>query len=113
MPMREAHAVWTFGLQSAGSGAILGSTGAGEAFHVNGLAREHSFYIETPAACTCSYQIRTARQSTGAFVVLSSGTLAASAVDLVQVTGPLAYVSPRIKTITSTAVMVTVELWGN
>lgn len=112
----EARAKWSFGNQaSAEGGAVLGSTGTGTQFFVGGLAREHSWYIETAAATTCSYQIVTARTAAGASVVLSSGTLAASAVDLVQITGPLAFTAPRIKTITSTAanVNVTVELYGN
>jgi len=33
--------------------------------------------------------------------------------DIVQLTGPLSYVFPRIKTLNSTANTVTVELWGN
>ena len=112
--VREAHNVWTFGLQAGGTGEIVGSSGApSSGYAILGNARELSIYVQTAAACTCSYQIRTGRTSTGPWVVLSSGTLAAASVDIVQITGPLAYVSPNIKTITSTAVQVFVELFGN
>ena len=112
--VREGHNVWTFGLQSGGSGEILGSSGAPTfGYALMGNAREQSIYVQTDGGATCSYQIRSGRTSTGPWVVLSSGTLSTGAVDLVQLTGPLAYVSPRIKTITSTAVQVFVELFGN
>lgn len=112
----EARLKWCFGSQAnAEGGAVLGSTGAGVAQQIGGLAREHSFYVETDGNVnsTCSYQIRTARTSSGPWVVLSSGTLSTGAVDIVQITGPLAWVSPRIKTLNSTAGLVTVELFGN
>ena len=109
----EARNVWSFGLQAGASGSILGATGAGVRYFVNGLAREHSVYVETDGGATCSYQVLTARTLTGASVVLSSGTLSTGAVDIVQITGPLAYIFPRIKTLTSTSVVVTVELLGN
>jgi len=107
----EASRSWTFG--PSGGVNALGSTGVGVRFNLNGMAREQSFYVETDAAATCSYQILTARTLTGASVVLSSGTLGTSAMDIVQLTGPLSYVFPRIKTLNSTANTVTVELWGN
>lgn len=109
----EGRFVWTFGQNATGSGANLNSTGTGQRFALTGLARENSFYIETDAAATCSYQIITARTLTGAQVVLSSGTLSTSGLDLVQITGPLQYVYPRIKTLNSTANLVTVEYLGN
>ena len=112
----EVRYKWCFGATAnAEGGSVLGSTGAGAAFYVNGMARENSFYIETDgnANSTSAYQIRTARTSSGPWVVLSSNTLSTGAVDLVQISGPLAWVSPRIKTLNSTAGLVTVEYYGN
>lgn len=114
--LAEGRAKWSFGSQAnAEGGAVLGSTGAGTAYKLDGYCREHSFYVETDpnTNSTCSYQIRTARTSSGPWVSLSSGTLSSGAVDIVQITGPLAWVSPRVKTLGSTAGLVTVELWGN
>jgi hypothetical protein len=110
----EVRAKWCFGTAPSGeSGAVLGATGTGTRYPVLGLAREQSFYIETDAAATCSYQIITSRTLTGGQVVLSSGTLGTSACDIVQLTGPLAYAYPRVKTLNSTANAVVVELYGN
>ncbi len=110
----EVRAKWSFGLQStAEGGAVLGSTGTGTRIFFGGNARETMIYIETAAACTCSYQILAARTETGATLVLSSGTLGASDLDVLHLTGPQLYLVPRLKTITSTAVNVTVEMVGN
>jgi hypothetical protein len=112
----ESRFKWCFGASaSAEGGAVLGSTGDGVGYAVNGLARENTFYIETNgnANSTGSYQIRTGRTSTGPWAVLSSGTLSTGAVAVYQVTGPLAYISPRCKTLGSTAGLMTVEYWGN
>lgn len=110
----ETKAKWSFGLQSAAEGgAVLGSTGAGTRVDVRGQAREHGFYVETDAGATCSYQILTARTATGPSAILSSGTLTSNATAYFQATGPFSFVFPRIKTLTSTAVNVTVELVGN
>src|SRR5262245_31780318 len=94
----EGRFKWCFGAQaSAEGGAVLGSTGEGTAFACLGLARENTFYVESAnnANSTGSYQIRTARTSSGPWVVLSSGTLSSNQVDVVQISGPFAYLSPR------------------
>ena len=112
----EGRFKWCFGATvNAEGGAVLGSTGAGTAFEIRGLARENSFYVETDGNVnsTCSYQIRTARTSSGPWIVLSSGTLSTGAADLVQISGPLAWLSPRVKTLNSTAGLVTIEYLGN
>ena len=111
---------WVFGTQEAfGSGAaggplgaqnIVGSTGAGAAFNTHGWGEQFSFFVETDAAATCSYQIRTARTSSGPWAVLSSGTLSTSATNIIQLPGPLAWVSPRLKTLNSTANQVVVRM---
>ncbi len=111
--LSEVRAKWSFGLQAGAGGQATGSTGTGTRLNVDGLGRENIFYIETPAATTCSYQILVARTQTGATHILSSGTMAASALDLIHVTGPLAWVAPRIKTLTDTTTTVVVELYGN
>jgi len=120
----EIRKIWAFGNPanmplagkvnvSAAFNDIVNSTGAGSGFQCHGLAREHSFYIETDAAATCSYQIRTARSTGSPYVVISSGTLSTGQTDLVQITGPLLAVSPRIKTLNSTANGVLITLVGN
>lgn len=112
----EVRFKWCFGNSvTAEGGAVLGSTGAGTAQDCQALGREYSFYVETDgnANSTGSYQIRTARTSSGPWAVLSSGTLSTGAADLVQITGPLLWVSPRVKTLGSTAGLLTVELVGN
>ena len=113
---------WVFGTQEAfGAGAtgapsplgannILGSTGAGIAFNTHGWGEQVSFYVETDAAATCSYQIRTARTSSGPWAVVSSGTLSTGATNLIKMPGPFAWLSPRIKTLNSTANQVVVRM---
>lgn len=112
MPLNELSRVWSFGLQSAGIGEILGSTGVGVAYDTRGNATFHAFYVETQAGSTASYAILTGRTSTGPWAILSSGTLAASTCAVTNVTGILSFVTPRIKTITSTAATVFVQLLG-
>ena len=112
--LSEVRAKWAFGSQSgAEGGAVLGSTGTGTRQALHGLTRETLLYVETDAGATCSYQILTARTLTGPTAILSSGTLNTNALDVVHITGPFPYVFPRIKTLTSTSVNVTVELLGN
>lgn len=108
---------WVFGTAEAAipggrgpSNNVLGSTGAGVAFNTHGWGESFSFHCETDAAATCSYQIRSGRTSSGPWAVLSSGTLSTSGVDLVQLPGPLGWLSPRCKTINSTANQFTIAL---
>ena len=113
--LKEFAAKWVFGKVLTGEPTPVNtaSTGTGARAQVDGLAREFIIYIETGAACTCSYQILTSRTSTGASQILSSGTLPAADVDVVHITGPYAFLYPRVKTMTSTAVSVIVEAFGN
>jgi len=103
---------WSFGTNKDGTSATghLGSTGGGVAFDTLGWGEAFTFYVETDAAATCSYQIRSARTSSGPWASLSSGTLSTSAVDVVQIPGPFAWLSPRIKTLNSTANQVIVRM---
>lgn len=107
---------WVFGATEirADAGApqnLLGSTGAlSSAFNTHGWGEQFTFAIDTDANATCSYQIRTGRTSSGPWSVLSSGTLNTSATDIVQVPGPLMWLSPRIKTLNSTANTVTIRM---
>jgi hypothetical protein len=101
---------WVFGTAEAasspGRGAsanVLGSTGVGVAFNTHGWGEAYTFHCEADAAATCSYQIRASRTSSGPWAVLSSGTLSTFATDIVQLPGPLGWVSPRCKTLNSTA----------
>lgn len=108
--------LWIFGtaaLPTDGTGPpnnVLGSTGAGVAFNTLGWGEAFSFYVETDAGATCSYQIRTARKAAGPWAVVSSGTLTSNAVDIVQIQGPFAWLSPRVKTMTSTSVQVAIRM---
>lgn len=106
---------WIFGtskdVTSEGTASnILGSTGAGVAFNTQGWGENFTFFVEADAAATCAYQIRTARVSGGPWSVMSSGTLGTSATDVVQLPGPLGWLSPRIKTLNSTANQVVVRM---
>ena len=115
----EVRNKWVFGnpvtAAAAGEGgASLGSTGTGQRLYMNGLARQATWYIETDVGATCSYQILTARTLTGPTAIVSSGTMTSNALVVYQSTiCPLAWVMPRIKTLTSTSVNVFVELYGN
>lgn len=124
MVVKEASFTWSFGAitNSSASGALVGSTGGGSAatqfpFPVDAAARENTFYVYLAAGSgTSSYQILTGPAAAGPYTVLSSGTLSTvtgTEVDIVQLTGPLKYVQPRIKTITSTASLIKVDFLGN
>jgi hypothetical protein len=99
---REFAQTWTFGA-AGGPGSNLGSTGAGAAVNTFDLGERFTFLAESDASATGAYQIRTARTAAGPWAVLSSGTLDASVVQVVQAYGPLGFLSPRIKTLNSTA----------
>jgi hypothetical protein len=108
---------WVFGTAEAanspGRGVasnVKGSTGAGVAFNTHGWGESFSFVCEADAAATCSYQIRSARTSSGPWAVLSSGTLSTSGSTLVQLSGPLFWLSPRCKTLNSTANQFVIEM---
>lgn len=102
MGSREVAVTWGFG--TSGVSNNLGSTGAiAVPFNTFDQGEQFTFTVETNAAATCSYQIRAGRTAAGPFAVLSSGTLSTSAIDIIQLPGPLGYLSPRIKTLNSTA----------
>jgi hypothetical protein len=106
---REFAQIWAFGKTSAGVSNSLGSTGAGAAVNTYDLGLQFTFIVEADGGATCSYQIRTGRSAAGPFAVLSSGTLSTGAADVVQIPGPLGFISPRIKTLNSTANLVVVR----
>lgn len=99
---REVAQTWTFGL-TGGPGLNLGSSGAGAAYDTHDLGERFTFIVESDAAATGSYQIRTARTSAGPWAVLSSGTLSTFASAVVQVYGPLGWLSPYCKGLNSTS----------
>lgn len=102
MNPREVAVTWGFG--TSGVSNNLGSTGAiTNAYNTFDQGLQFTFTVQTDAAATCSYQIRAGRTAAGPFAVLSSGTLFTSATDYVQLPGPLGFLSPRIKTLNSTA----------
>lgn len=113
---RESAFTWIFGtaaLGDAGQGApnnVLGSTGAGVAFNTGGAGLSFSFFVESDAVSTGAYQIRTARKAAGPWSVISSGTLSTSQMDLIQIPGPLKWLSPRLKTLNSTAAQIAVRM---
>lgn len=105
---REVAVVWGFGTTTVSNS--LGSTGAvANPYNTFGYGDAFTFSVETDAGATCSYQIRVGRTSAGPWTVLSSGTLTSNAMDVVQIPGPLNFLSPRIKTLTSTSVGVIVR----
>lgn len=115
MAQIASRAKWVWGTDEANSAAgsannRLGSTGAGATFNTHGWGMQFAFFVETDAAATCSYQIRAARTSSGPWNVLSSGTLGTSAIDIVQLPGPLGWLSPRLKTLNSTANFVVMRM---
>lgn len=89
---------------------VLGSTGAGVAFNTHGWGENFRFFVETDGAATCAYQIRVARTSSGPWASMSSGTLSTGALDVVQLPGPLGWLSPRLKTLNSSANQVVVSM---
>ena len=110
----EARAKWIFGTAPSGeNGNVLGSTGTGTRMPFHGMTREINLFLETDAACTCSYQVIASRTLTGAQIVLSSGTMSTSQLDVLRLTGPWFQIYPRCKTINSTANAFVVELLGN
>ena len=110
----EVKAKWVFGAAPSGEGGdVSNSTGTGTRIAFHGNAREWILYMETNAAATCSYQILGSRTLTGPTLVLSSGTLGTSALDVLHLTGPHLQVFPRCKTLNSTANAFIVELVGN
>src|SRR5262245_41445121 len=114
--VNEDRFKWNFGATANSEGGDSNnSTGQGVAHNCFGLAREHTFYVESAnnANSTGSYQIRTARNSSGPWAVLSSGTLSSNQQDVWQFTGPFLFFSPRVKTIQSTAGTIIIEYLGN
>lgn len=116
----ESRFKWIFGTNEASSGGgalqgnnVLGATGAGVAFNMHALGERLTFYVETDAAATCAYQLRTGRTSSGPWAVISSGTLSTGAVDYVTTPGPLNWLSPRLKTLNSTANTVIIRMVAN
>lgn len=104
---REVAVAWGFG--ASGVSNNLGSTGAiAVPYNTFGQGEQFTFTVETDAVSSCSYQIRVGRTAAGPWQVLSSGTVGTSAMDVVQLPGPFKFISPRIKTLTSTVVGVIV-----
>lgn len=82
---------------------VLGSTGAGVPFNTHGWGLRHTYLIETNDS-GWAYQIRAGRTSSGPWAVLSSNSGTSTAtMDVFQVPGPFAWLSPRWKTLASTA----------
>ena len=95
---------------------VVGYTGAGVAFNTHGWGADFSFYVENQNGDTSfAYQLRTARTSSGPWAVFSSGTLNTSlaSVNIVQIPGPFAYLSPRVKALASTlnAIVIRMTAW--
>ena len=115
----ESRFLWVFGTAQAagpvnsgpgGANNVLASTGAGVAFNTHNRGERFTFYVEADAAATGAYQLRSARTSSGPWNIISSGTLSTSGVDVVNVTGPLGWLSPRLKTFNSTANQIVVRM---
>lgn len=103
---------WVFGTDpdlNAGAGThkahnnVVGSTGAGAAFNTHGYGSAFSFGVESNDS-NWSYQLRVGRTSSGPWAVLSSNSgVSTAALDYQQLPGPMMWLSPRCKTLASTA----------
>ena len=104
------------------------STGAGEGYQTDGIAREYTWYVETigSSRSTCNFQIQTARSTEGStvsrYVSLGSPStfaLTSATLTVIQFTGPFLAVRPYVTDLGSTGVAgstgvhVTIELVGN
>lgn len=97
---------WGTGTQSL----QLNSTGAGTAFNTHGWGLNYTFFVENTDSAM-SYQIRAGRTSSGPWAILSSASMTSTAqVDIVQLPGPLGWVSPRVDALSSTANSVIIRM---
>jgi len=97
---------WEFKARTIWS--TLGSSGSTHgAYDVRG-GMEHTVYIQT-ANSTATVHILTGRTSTGPWHDLGSTDLGVNAATVLQFTGPLAWVTPRVEAISNTN-GVTIEL---
>lgn len=84
---------------------VVNSTGAGVAFNTHGWGLNFTFNMESNDS-GYAYQIRAGRTSSGPWAVLSSGSVTATSTvnaDVVQLPGPFRWLSPRCKSLASTA----------
>lgn len=103
---------WVFGKDpdaNAGAGThgahnnVANSTGAGVAFNTHGWGLQYTFLVETNDS-GWGYQIRVGRTSSGPWRILSSNSgTSTSTLDVVQIPGPFAFVSPLWSDLASTA----------
>lgn len=102
------------------------STGAGDGFQTNGIAREYTFYLEAlgSSRSTASIHIETARSTEGSTVARwvtlgSTYALSSASVQIVQFTGPFMAVRPYVTDMGSTGAEgstgthIVVDLIGN
>lgn len=115
MGNRAASCKWVWGHDpdagtSNAANNLVNSTGAGAVFNCHRWGENVTFYIETNDS-GYAYQIRTARNSSGPWSVLSSNSGTTTGVtDVVQLPGPFRFVSPRVDTLASTANYVIIEM---
>lgn len=114
MPSVAARMRWTWGRDPyAGtpqaSNNLVNSTGAGNVFNCHSLGLQYTFLMETNDS-GYAYQIRDARNSSGPWSVLSSGSGTTTGVlDTIQLPGPFRFLSPRVDALASTANYVIIE----
>jgi hypothetical protein len=116
-----ARATWVFGADpdaAAPDGThkkhnnVVNSTGVGATLNCHGWGLNYSYAIESNDS-GWSYQIRLGRTSSGPWSVISSNSGTSTALlDYVQNPGPQLWVSPRVKTLASTANYVIVRMTG-
>jgi hypothetical protein len=93
-----------------GHNNVVGSTGAGATFNTHRLGELFSFAVETNDS-GWAYQLRTARTSSGPWAVLSSNSgTSTTGTDVFQCLGPLGWLSPRMKSMASTANYLIVQM---
>lgn len=106
---------WTWGRDpyagtKQASNNLVNSTGAGNPYNCQGLGLQYTFLVETNDSAY-DYQIRSGRNSSGPWSVLSSGSgTATGIVDTIQLPGPFTWVSPRVSSLASTANYVLIEM---
>ena len=103
-----SRARWAFGKGSENN--QLNSTGSGAALNTHGWGESFTFMVENTDSAM-SYQIRVGRTSSGPWAVLSSGSMTSTAqLNVIQLPGPFAWVSPRVDALASTANTVIIQM---
>ena len=87
------------------------STGAGEGYQTDGIARQYTWYVETigSSRSTCNFEIQTARSTEGSTIAryVTLGTtqaLTSATLTVIQYEGPYLAVRPYVTALGTTGV---------